>query len=116
MSRPKEVQNSPRFSNNLTLTDAIAKRKITFHRVKKHFIPDLNCNHVISSTTARLRTRHFKWMKISPDGRRSYNTCPHCPIIQPSPNHIFNCLLSRLHNINQRPRTINCFIRRRSSI
>ncbi|GFV79261.1 uncharacterized protein TNCV_71291 [Trichonephila clavipes] len=41
-------------------------------------------------------------MKISPDGQRSYNTCPHCPDIQLKPNHIFNCpsILAKLLNID----------------
>ncbi|GFV89119.1 hypothetical protein TNCV_4913181 [Trichonephila clavipes] len=48
----KKDSNSPQLSNSLTLTDAdaIARRKFTSHSVKKHFIPDLNCNHVISTT------------------------------------------------------------------
>ncbi|GFX68356.1 hypothetical protein TNCV_2817301 [Trichonephila clavipes] len=102
----KEAQNS-QLSNNLTLTDAdaISRRKLTFHSVEKHFISELNCNHVISPIIARLRTRHLKGMKISPDGQRSYNTCPHCPDIQLSPNHVFNCpsTLAKLHNIDLKP-------------
>ncbi|GFW22426.1 hypothetical protein TNCV_1431771 [Trichonephila clavipes] len=55
----KETQNSPQLSNRLILTDAdaIARRKLTSHPVKKHFIPDLNCNRIVSTTIARLRTR-----------------------------------------------------------
>ncbi|GFX16245.1 hypothetical protein TNCV_4704991 [Trichonephila clavipes] len=57
------------FHNSLTLTDvdAVTKRKLISHQVK-YFIPEFNCNRVISTTIARLRTRYFKWMKISPDG------------------------------------------------
>ncbi|GFU16270.1 hypothetical protein TNCV_4422251 [Trichonephila clavipes] len=101
------TRNSPQLFNSLTLTDAdaIVRGKQTSHPVKKHFIPDLNCNRVISTTVARLRTRDFKGMKISPDGQRIYNTCPNCPDIQLSPNHIFNCpsILAKFHNIDLNP-------------
>ncbi|GFT87872.1 hypothetical protein TNCV_799781 [Trichonephila clavipes] len=103
----KEARNSPQLSNCLTLTDAdaIERCKLTSHPVKKHFIPDLNCNRVISTTIARLRTRHFKGRKISPDGQRSYNTYPNCPDIQLCPHHIFSCpsILAKLHNIDLNP-------------
>ncbi|GFW46866.1 uncharacterized protein TNCV_2982221 [Trichonephila clavipes] len=48
----KEARNSPQLSNRhtLTFTDAIARRKLTSHPVKKHFIPDLNWNGVVSTT------------------------------------------------------------------
>ncbi|GFU34322.1 hypothetical protein TNCV_1991181 [Trichonephila clavipes] len=87
-------------SLSLTDSDAIARRELTSYAVKKYVIPEINCNHVISTTIVRLRTRHFKGIEISPDGQRSYNTCPHCPNIQLSPNHIFNCpsILAELHN------------------
>ncbi|GFU43719.1 hypothetical protein TNCV_651401 [Trichonephila clavipes] len=73
--------------------------------VKKHFISDLNCNQVISTTIARLRTTHFKEMKISLDGQSSYNTCPNYPDIQLSLNHIFNCpsILAKLPNVSLNP-------------
>ncbi|GFW15390.1 c-type lectin domain-containing protein [Trichonephila clavipes] len=88
----KEARNSPQLSNRLTLTnaDAIFRCIFTSHPVKKNCIPDLNCDRVISTTIARLRTRHLKGMKISPDDQRRYNTYPQCPDIQLPPNHIFN--------------------------
>ncbi|GFX20549.1 hypothetical protein TNCV_3489061 [Trichonephila clavipes] len=50
----KMIQNSRHFSNTLTLTDAdvIAGHKLTSHPVKKYFIPELNCNRLISTTVA----------------------------------------------------------------
>ncbi|GFW02427.1 hypothetical protein TNCV_1733421 [Trichonephila clavipes] len=101
----EEAQNSPRLSNSITLIDAdvIARRNFTTHPVKKYFIPDLNCTHIISTIIARLRTRHFKWMKIYPDGHKSYNTCFDCLL---SANHIFNCpssILANLHKIDLKP-------------
>ncbi|GFX92196.1 hypothetical protein TNCV_1741161 [Trichonephila clavipes] len=63
----------------------------------------LSCNRVTSTTIARLLTRHFKRMKMSPDCQRSYNTCSHCPDIQLSPNPIYNCpILAKLPNKNLR--------------
>ncbi|GFX98248.1 hypothetical protein TNCV_4908911 [Trichonephila clavipes] len=101
----EKAQNSPQLSNSLTLSnaDSTARHKLTSYPVKRYFIPDLNCNQVISTTIAKLRTRHFKGMKTSPDDPRSYNTCLHRPDIQLSPNHIFNCpfILVKLHNIDQ---------------
>ncbi|GFU68172.1 hypothetical protein TNCV_38821 [Trichonephila clavipes] len=55
-------------------------KEIYYHPVTKHFIPKLNCNHVISTTIARVRTRHFKRKKTSSHGQSSYS--PHCPDIQ----------------------------------
>ncbi|GFW27568.1 acetyl-CoA carboxylase 1 [Trichonephila clavipes] len=51
----KEARNSPQLSNSFTITDAvaIARHKLTSYPIKKHFIPDLNCNNVVSSTIAR---------------------------------------------------------------
>ncbi|GFV16655.1 hypothetical protein TNCV_4418421 [Trichonephila clavipes] len=45
---------------NFTLTDAIAGRKLPSPPVMKHFIPELNCNRVISTTLFGLRTRHVE--------------------------------------------------------
>ncbi|GFV05120.1 hypothetical protein TNCV_223341 [Trichonephila clavipes] len=50
----KDARNSPQLSNSLT--DAIPRRKLTSHPVKKHFIPDLKCNRVTSTPPlSRLR-------------------------------------------------------------
>ncbi|GFX75116.1 hypothetical protein TNCV_3170431 [Trichonephila clavipes] len=81
-SLSKDAQNSPQFSKSLTLTDAIAKRKLMSHPVKKYFILELNCNRFILTTKTSLCTRHFKGMKISHDGQRRYSTCLRCPDIQ----------------------------------
>ncbi|GFV69612.1 hypothetical protein TNCV_4507271 [Trichonephila clavipes] len=57
----KEARNSPRLYNSRTLSaGAIARSKLASHSVKEHFIPDLNCYCVISTTIAKLSTRHFK--------------------------------------------------------
>ncbi|GFT25187.1 dnaJ subfamily C member 5 [Trichonephila clavipes] len=97
-----ETRNSPQLSNGLILVDAIARCKLSSHPVKKHFIPDLSSNCIISTTIARLQTRHFKEMKISPDDQESYITCPNCSDFQLSPNPIFNCpsTLAKFLNID----------------
>ncbi|GFV84131.1 teneurin-m [Trichonephila clavipes] len=98
----KKAQNSPQLSNSLFLTDAdvIARRKLTSHPFRKHFIPEINFNRVISNTIAILCIRHFKGMKISSDGQRSYLSSLPCDV-HLSPNHIFNCpsILAELYNI-----------------
>ncbi|GFX45879.1 RNase H domain-containing protein [Trichonephila clavipes] len=40
----------------------------------------------------RLRTKHFKGMKILPDVSRSYVECRHCPCTQLDRKHLFSCL------------------------
>ncbi|GFV15697.1 histone-lysine N-methyltransferase SETMAR [Trichonephila clavipes] len=37
----------------IAVADAVARRKLTSHPVQKHFIPDLNCNHVTSTIIAK---------------------------------------------------------------
>ncbi|CAL1295856.1 unnamed protein product [Larinioides sclopetarius] len=41
-------------------------------------------------------------MKISPDGRRSYRSCPHCTDTELSPDHIFDCpaILAKLFRVH----------------
>ncbi|GFV25166.1 RNase H domain-containing protein [Trichonephila clavipes] len=45
----------------------------------------------VNIEVARLRTKHLKGMKIHPDQTRSYVQCKHCPDLQLTPNHIFEC-------------------------
>ncbi|GFW02563.1 hypothetical protein TNCV_2455791 [Trichonephila clavipes] len=52
---------------------------------------EFDCPRIITSTIARLRTEHFKGMKIHPDKIRSYVQCKHCPDLQLTPNHILEC-------------------------
>ncbi|GFX29335.1 hypothetical protein TNCV_3218691 [Trichonephila clavipes] len=80
-------------------------QKLAFYPVKKRYIPELKCNHIIPTTIAGLSTRQSKGRITSPDGQGSYNTCHQCPDIQLSPNHNCNCLsiFADLHNINLNP-------------
>ncbi|KAF8785330.1 hypothetical protein HNY73_010886 [Argiope bruennichi] len=92
--------------NFLTLTDAyadaIASRRLLPASFQKHSIPALNCGRTISTTIARLRTKHLREMKISSDGHRSYRSCPHCIDTELSPDHIFDCptILAKLFKIH----------------
>ncbi|GFX04199.1 RNase H domain-containing protein [Trichonephila clavipes] len=54
-------------------------------------VTEFDCPRIITSTIARLRTEHFKGMKIHPDKTRSYVKCKHCPDLQLTPNHILKC-------------------------
>ncbi|GFU71908.1 hypothetical protein TNCV_1628491 [Trichonephila clavipes] len=76
----------------VTLDDAnTAKRKTSNQSIIKPTIPGLNCLRNVSSTDARLRTRHFKGMKISIDNSRSYPICRNCPQTHLTPGYIFDC-------------------------
>ncbi|CAL1272681.1 unnamed protein product, partial [Larinioides sclopetarius] len=100
----KEARDNSQPSNSLTLTDAdaIASRRLLPASSQKQSIPALNCDRAVSTTIARLRTKHFKGMKISPDGRRSYRSCLHCTDTELSPDHIFDCpaILAKLFRVH----------------
>ncbi|GFX55734.1 hypothetical protein TNCV_3428051 [Trichonephila clavipes] len=55
---------------------------------KKPFIVDFDCSKNLTSIIARLRTGHFKGMKISSDKTR---TCIPCTEAQLTPDHILEC-------------------------
>ena len=89
----KEARSCPQSSNLITSNDAnaVASRRLINNKFK-FSIPTLNCNRTIASIITRLRTKHMKGLKISTDGQRSYtNTCPNCPDLQLSPQHVFDC-------------------------
>ncbi|GFV43949.1 RNA-directed DNA polymerase from mobile element jockey [Trichonephila clavipes] len=54
-------------------------------------VTEFDCPRIITSTIARLRTKHLKGMKIHPDKTRSYVQCKQCPDLQLTPNHILEC-------------------------
>ncbi|GFV44274.1 RNase H domain-containing protein [Trichonephila clavipes] len=70
------------------LHHAVAKHRIMNHTFKKPLVTEFDCPRIITSTIARLRTEHFKGMKIHPDKTRSYVQCKQCPDLQLTPNHI----------------------------
>ncbi|GFU17179.1 RNase H domain-containing protein [Trichonephila clavipes] len=71
--------------------NAVAKQKLCSNPRKKLSLPELNYSREITATITRLRTKHFKGMKILPDGFRSYVECRHCSGAQLDPKHCFSC-------------------------
>ncbi|GFX37942.1 RNase H domain-containing protein [Trichonephila clavipes] len=71
--------------------NAVAKQKLCSNPRKKFLLPELNYSREITTTITRLRTKHFKGMKILPDGFRSYVECRHCPGTQLDPKYRFSC-------------------------
>ncbi|GFU16504.1 DUF4817 domain-containing protein [Trichonephila clavipes] len=71
-------------------------------REKKLSLPELNYSREITTTTTRLRTKHFKGMKILPEGSRSYAECMYCLGKQLEPKHLFSCpfIVGALFKIN----------------
>ncbi|GFW65299.1 RNase H domain-containing protein [Trichonephila clavipes] len=43
------------------------------------------------TTIIRLRSKHFKGVKILPDGSGSYVVCRHCPVTRLDPKHLLSC-------------------------
>ena len=54
-------------------------------------ICEINANPEITKTITRLRTGHFRGMKIKRDGSRTYRPCSNCDDIPLTPKHIFDC-------------------------
>ncbi|GFU15274.1 hypothetical protein TNCV_4989101 [Trichonephila clavipes] len=68
-------------------------RKLDFCLIatKKTLIVDFDCSRNLTSIIARLRTGHFKVMKISSDKTRTYIPCKNCTEAQLTPDHILEC-------------------------
>ncbi|GFX35969.1 hypothetical protein TNCV_4214911 [Trichonephila clavipes] len=58
---------------------------------KKPLIVDFDCSRNLTSIIARLRTGHFKGMKISSDKTRTYIPCKNCTEAQLTPDYILEC-------------------------
>ena len=58
---------------------------------KKLSLLELNYNCEITTTTVRLRTKHFKSIKILPKGSKTYVECRQCLSTQPGSKHLFGC-------------------------
>ncbi|GBO14587.1 hypothetical protein AVEN_16365-1, partial [Araneus ventricosus] len=52
-------------------------------------ICEISENKSITKTITRLRTSHFKGMRIHGHVERTYAHCSHCPETELSPGHIF---------------------------
>ncbi|GFX76221.1 retrovirus-related Pol polyprotein from transposon opus [Trichonephila clavipes] len=90
---PKEGRNDDQLFPTITLADAnaVANYRLLPHRYKKPLIVDFDCSRNLTSIIARLRTSHFKGMKISSDKTRTYIPCKNCTEIQPTPDHFLEC-------------------------
>ncbi|GFX96141.1 RNase H domain-containing protein [Trichonephila clavipes] len=79
-SLAKEGRNDDQFCPTITLEDAnaVANYRLLPHRYKKTLIVDFDCSRNLASIIARLRTGHFKGMKMSSDKTRTYIPCKNC--------------------------------------
>ncbi|GFV01529.1 hypothetical protein TNCV_2961231 [Trichonephila clavipes] len=59
----------------ITLADAnaVARSRLLPHSFKKSLLADFDSPRIIKSTIARLRSHHYKGIKIHPGGIRSYS-------------------------------------------
>ncbi|GFY14544.1 RNase H domain-containing protein [Trichonephila clavipes] len=80
-------------TSSATVFDAntVAKQKLCSNPRKKFSLPELNYSRGIITKITRLRTSHFKGMKILLDGSRSYVECRHYTGTQLDPKHLFSC-------------------------
>ncbi|GFV73028.1 hypothetical protein TNCV_3951691 [Trichonephila clavipes] len=56
----------------------------------RSYVTEFDCPRIITSTIARLRTEHFKGMKIHQTRQDHMFNAKHCPDLQLTPNHILN--------------------------
>ncbi|GFU86078.1 uncharacterized protein TNCV_1754941 [Trichonephila clavipes] len=70
--------------------NAVANYRLLPHR-HKILIVDFDCSRNLTSIIARLRTGHFKGMKISSDKTRTYIPCKNCTKAQLTPDHMLEC-------------------------
>ncbi|GBM06978.1 hypothetical protein AVEN_239678-1 [Araneus ventricosus] len=73
--------------------NVVVKSKLRKPSIKKSFqICEINEDrNITKKITTRLKTSHFKGMRINVNGVRTYMQCNHCLDIELSPNHIFDC-------------------------
>ncbi|GFV93548.1 RNase H domain-containing protein [Trichonephila clavipes] len=92
-SLAKEGRNDDQLCPTITLADAnaVANYRLLPHRYKKPLIVDFDCSRNLTSILARLRTGHFKGMKIKSDKTRTYIPCKNCTEAQLTPDHILEC-------------------------
>ncbi|GFW00797.1 hypothetical protein TNCV_1760351 [Trichonephila clavipes] len=103
-SLAKEGRNDDQLCPTITLADAnaFANYKLLPHRYKKPLIVDFDCSRNLTSIIARLRTGHFKGMKISSDKTRTYIPCKNCTESQLTQDRILECLALTLYIIRLR--------------
>ncbi|GFU29246.1 hypothetical protein TNCV_4467981 [Trichonephila clavipes] len=89
-SLAKEGRNDDQLCPTITLADAnaVANYRLLPHRFKKPLIVNFDCSRNLTSIIARLRTGHFKGMKISSDKTRTNILCKNWTEAQLTPDHI----------------------------
>ncbi|GFT15571.1 RNase H domain-containing protein [Trichonephila clavipes] len=92
-SLAKEGRNDDQLCPTTTLADAnaVANYRLLPHRYKNPLIVDFDCSRNLTSIIARLRTGHFKGMKISSYKTRTYIPCKNCTEAKLTPDHILEC-------------------------
>lgn len=77
-----------RLPSSITLVDANTEAKywLSNQLLKKPLISNFNCSRTITSKIVRLRTNHFKDMKVQLDDTRSFVNCRNFPENQISYN------------------------------
>ncbi|GFT85864.1 RNase H domain-containing protein [Trichonephila clavipes] len=92
-SLAKEGRNDDQLCPTITLPDAneVANYRLLPHCHKKPLIVNFDCSRNLTSIIARLRTGHFKGVKISSDKTRTYIPCKNCTEAQLTPDHILEC-------------------------
>ncbi|XP_042899089.1 uncharacterized protein [Parasteatoda tepidariorum] len=92
-SLAKEGRGADQPCTTITLADAnaVARHRLLPHSVRKPLITDFDCSRILTSTITRLRTNHFKGMKILPNEIRTYIPCKNCTEVQLTPDHILEC-------------------------
>ncbi|GFV85623.1 RNase H domain-containing protein [Trichonephila clavipes] len=93
VSLAKEDINQDHHCPTITLADAnvVANYRLLPHRYNKPLIVDFYCSRNLTSLIAKLRTGHFKGMKISSDKTRTYIPCKNCTDAQLTQDHILEC-------------------------
>ncbi|GFS66278.1 hypothetical protein TNIN_109741 [Trichonephila inaurata madagascariensis] len=72
--------------------NAISRHRLKGNPIKVDSqICEINAKRDFIKTITRLRTKHFRGVKIHKDGTRTYCKCNNCPVI-PLPHHILNVL------------------------
>ena len=92
----------------VTLSDisSVAKAKLIDRETNiKHQIPEISTNRTLTSTLTRLRTGHFRGMKVHKYGTRTFFHRKNCPDTELTPEHLFNCsaILAKLQQISDNP-------------
>ncbi|UYV63554.1 hypothetical protein LAZ67_2004645 [Cordylochernes scorpioides] len=85
----KERRKQTLETSSKTLKDTNTKAKLITKTKIPQPICNLNINRELTTIISRIRTGHYKGMKINPDMTRSYRNCNNCYNTQLTPDHIY---------------------------